>query len=227
MLKYILLLILTSYLPSYSSVALCEQSSVINQIQSSPKSSDNLILVFGDSLSAAYNIKHEQGWVSLLQNFVVENKISAKVINASISGETTTGGLERLEKQLTKSQADIIIIELGGNDALQGLNLETTRNNLKQMITLSHQYNARVILAGMKIPPNYGRTYSTKFEKIYNDLEKRENVILIPFLLKDVAGTETYMQLDRIHPNASAQPVIMHTVWQYLSPLLTEPSEKK
>lgn len=184
--------------------------------------SKHSVLVFGDSLSAAYNIKREQGWVSLLQDFLNKQNLSIEVVNASISGETTSGGVERLEKQLKRVKPAIVILELGGNDGLRGFNLVTTRNNLAEMIKLSHQYNAHVLLAGIQIPPNLGRTYTRRFTQIYRDLGSQEGVSLIPFILDGVATVDKLMQADGIHPNAKGQPVIMQTVWRYLSPLVTK-----
>lgn len=183
------------------------------------------ILVFGDSLSSAYNISIENGWVSLLQDLIDKKKLDITLINASISGETTSGGLQRLKSQLNKHQPDIVILELGANDALRGFNLATTKNNLTQMIKMSHQHSSQVLLAGMRIPPNYGRTYTKQFEQIYldlatGDLASEQSLVLIPFLLKSVAAQKQYLQTDGIHPNKKAQPFIMQTVWQYLAPIL-------
>lgn len=180
------------------------------------------ILVFGDSLSAAYNIKHDEGWVSLLQNFLSKQKIQAKITNASISGETTGGGLERINQQLNISQANIVILELGANDGLRGYDLELAHSNLKKMISISQQHGAKVILAGMRIPPNFGRTYTKKFNRIFEILGNQDDVILIPFFLDNVASIDALMQPDKLHPNSHAQPVIMQTVWKYLSPLLLQ-----
>jgi len=178
------------------------------------------VLVFGDSLSAAYNIKREQGWVSLLQDFVDQRNLSVKIVNASISGETSSGGLERFGDQLTRTAPDIVILELGGNDGLRGFDLDTTRANLKTMIELSHQQGAKVLLAGIQMPPNLGRTYTKRFAEIYQQLGELENVYLIPFILEGVAAQSNLMQADGIHPNAKGQPVIMQNVWQYLAPLI-------
>ena len=180
------------------------------------------ILVFGDSLSAAYNIKREQGWVSLLQDFVDQQKLNIKVVNASISGETTSGGLERFASQLERSQPEVVILELGGNDGLRGFDLNTTRDNLTQMVTLSHKNGAKVLLAGIHLPPNMGRTYTRRFAEIYQQLASDQRVSLIPFILQDVATHNTLMQRDGIHPNAKGQPIIMRNVWQHLSPLIKE-----
>ncbi|TQV75596.1 arylesterase [Aliikangiella marina] len=178
------------------------------------------VLVYGDSLSAAYNIKIEEGWVSLLQDFVDNQNLPVKMVNASISGETSSGGLERFAGQLKQTPADIVILELGGNDGLRGFDLQTTRDNLTQMINMSHAIGAKVVLAGIQLPPNMGRTYTRKFKQIYDDLGQLDDVILIPFILEGVATIDELMQRDGIHPNAKGQPVIMNNVWQYLSPLI-------
>jgi acyl-CoA thioesterase I len=180
------------------------------------------ILVFGDSLSAAYNIKREQGWVSLLQDLLIQNKHSIVIANASISGETTSGGLERLEKQLKLHKPQIVILELGGNDGLRGFDLNVTRDNLTRMVEMSIKHSSKVLLAGIAIPPNYGRTYTKRFSEIYTTLALKPEVELIPFILDKVATQSEYMQPDGIHPNASGQPLVLETVWQYLEPLLTK-----
>lgn len=182
------------------------------------------ILVFGDSLSAAYNIPTEKGWVSLLQDFFNQKNMPIKVVNASISGETTGGGLTRLEKQLQLHQPDIVILELGGNDGLRGLDLVRTRDNLTKMVEMSRQHSSKVLLAGIRIPPNYGKTYTQRFTAIYYDLAKLQGVALIPFILEQVATRDEFMQGDGIHPNEKGQPLIVETVKEYLSPLLTEKS---
>lgn len=191
-----------------------------SNLYASERHSEQSILVFGDSLSAAYNITREQGWVSLLQDFLDKQNLPIEVVNASISGETTGGGVERLAKQLNRVKPSVVILELGGNDGLRGFDLATTRKNLSQMIELSHTSGAHVLLAGIQIPPNLGRTYTHRFTQIYRDLGSREGVSLIPFILEGVATIDDLMQGDGIHPNAKGQPIIMQTVWHYLSPLL-------
>ena len=183
-------------------------------------SADKSILIFGDSLSAAYNIPTDKGWVSLLEQDLINKQLDIKITNASISGETSSGGLTRFQSQINKTQPDIIILELGANDGLRGYDLSTTRSNLLNMVNMSQQINASVILAGIHIPPNYGRTYTRKFDQIFTDLAKMENVSLIPFILKDVATKPELMQNDGLHPNEKGQQVILMTVLQYLKPLL-------
>lgn len=178
------------------------------------------ILVFGDSLSAAYNMEAEQGWPKLLAKYLDEHKLPYKVSNASISGETTTGGLARLEAQLNRSKADIVILELGANDGLRGFNLDVPRKNLNSMITMSLKHGAQVVLAGIHIPPNYGRSYTRGFDQIYTDLAKQYDLVLIPFLLEGVATNPELMQKDRLHPKPAGQKIIVKTVLEYLLPLL-------
>jgi len=186
----------------------------------SDASAEIKILVFGDSLSAAYNINPETSWVSLLQKQLNNQKWKIQFINASISGETTSGGLIRFSPQIAKTKPGIVILELGANDGLRGSSLETMRNNLKSMIAFSQQQGALVLLAGMHIPPNYGRTYTQKFDQIYQDLSSMEGVTLIPFLLEGVATKSQLIQSDGLHPNEKGQPIIAATVEKYLVPLL-------
>ncbi|MFT3931544.1 MAG: arylesterase [Spongiibacteraceae bacterium] len=174
------------------------------------------ILVLGDSLSAAYGIPREQGWVSLLQQRL-EN---GNVVNASISGETTDGGLARIPALLQKHNPTIAIIELGANDGLRGFQIQRTRDNLAQIISLCQKANAKVLLIGMKIPPNYGLKYTSDFYETYTLTAKQFNIPLVPFLLDGVATDPGLMQDDGLHPRATAQPKLLNTVWHYLKPLL-------
>ncbi|MBV1909900.1 MAG: arylesterase [Kangiellaceae bacterium] len=178
------------------------------------------VLVFGDSLSASYNIATENGWVTLLEQKLRSSDKSVKFVNASISGETSSGGLVRFEQQVNKTKPTVVILELGANDGLRGFNLTTTRNNLTQMIEISEAQGAKVLLAGIHIPPNYGRTYTRKFDQIFTDLAKREQVSLIPFILEGVATLPALMQNDGLHPNEKGQLVIVDTVHKYLLPML-------
>ncbi|MCF6194489.1 MAG: arylesterase [Kangiellaceae bacterium] len=183
------------------------------------------ILVFGDSLSAAYNIQPENGWVSLLENKLASGEYDVAFTNASISGETSSGGLVRFLSQVNKSNPDILILELGANDGLRGSNLKTMRSNLQSMIKICQQRNISILLAGMHIPPNYGRTYTRKFDQIYLDLAKMDDVTLIPFFLEGVATKREFIQQDGMHPNEKAQPVIASLVEEYLLPLLRNKAE--
>jgi acyl-CoA thioesterase-1 len=178
------------------------------------------IVVLGDSLSAAYGIRVEEGWVSLLQKRLTSQGYGYRVVNASVSGETTAGGLARLPRALQLHRPAIVILELGGNDGLRGLSLEQMRANLDSMIRQSRDAGASVLLAGMRVPPNYGPTYVQKFHALYADLAQRHRVPLVPFLMKDVALDETFMQADGIHPNARAQLILLDEIWPALKPLL-------
>ncbi len=183
------------------------------------------VLVYGDSLSAAYNIPVEQGWVALLQTHLNQQNYNVELVNASISGETTSGGLDRLSKQLQNFNPDILLLELGGNDGLRGIDLSETRKNLTQIINISlsdkFPNTTQVLLAGIKIPPNYGRTYTKRFEQIYSDLSANPSVQLIPFILSPLEGQWSLLQADGIHPKAEAQPLIMQNVAKHLIPMLS------
>lgn len=178
------------------------------------------ILILGDSLSAAYGMEISQAWPSLLQDRLTDNGSVYRVFNSSITGDTTQGGLARLPRLLKKHQPDIVLVELGGNDGLRGISMDVTRENLSSMIRLSQQSGASVILAEMRIPPNYGRTYSEKFNANYDMLADQFDIVLLPFLLQDIALQEGLMQADGIHPTAIAQPIILEKVWTVIQPLL-------
>lgn len=174
----------------------------------------------GDSLSAAYGIPKDQGWVSLLQARINDEYFDYNVVNASITGDTTRGGASRLEKRLQQVEPEIVILELGGNDGLRALSLRQMKNNLRKMIQLSHDHDAKVLLLGVMIPANYGKAYANKFHQIYHELAEATNVALVPFFLEGVAETRTMMQADGIHPNADAQTRILENVWTGLEPLI-------
>lgn len=178
------------------------------------------ILVFGDSISAGYGIRVEQGWVSLLSHRLMKEGYEFQLVNASVSGETTTGGLARLPRALSLQRPRIVILELGGNDGLRGLPLATTRENLSQMLDLMRAQNVRVLLLGMQLPPNYGARYTGEFRQIYTDLAAAKQVALVPFLLDKVALHPELMQADGIHPNEAGQPLLLENVWPQLLPLL-------
>jgi len=180
----------------------------------------SVVLLFGDSLSAAYGIDQVEGWGSLLEQRIKQNNIPFRVINASISGDTTQNGLSRLSTSLTKHQPDVVIIELGANDGLRGLSLTQMKSNLARMIELSQQKDSQVVLVGMRIPPNYGKRYTDAFYETYASLAKHYNVVLIPFLLESIGGQQHLMQDDGLHPNEKAQPLIVDNVWPYLLPIL-------
>jgi acyl-CoA thioesterase-1 len=181
------------------------------------------ILVVGDSLSAEYGLVRGSGWVALLEQRLAREHIDATVINASISGDTTAGGLARLPTLLRQHKPRLVVIELGGNDALRGLPIETTRANLLEMTRLAKAAGAKVLIVGMQLPPNYGRAYGDRFAAIFADVARSEGAALVPFMLKGVADipqAESMFQADRIHPLASAHPVILGNVWPVLVPLL-------
>lgn len=175
------------------------------------------LLVMGDSLSAAYGIEQEMGWVTLLAERLDGE---AQVINVSISGETTSGGAQRLANIIGQRQPDIVLLELGGNDGLRGLPPAQMRSNLAGMIEQSQQAGADVLLLGIDIPPNYGQAYRDAFTGVFHSLADEYDVPLVPFLLEDVALNEQLMQDDGIHPTAAAQPIILDNVWPALEPLL-------
>jgi acyl-CoA thioesterase-1 len=176
------------------------------------------ILVLGDSLSAAYGIAQARGWVALLEERLKREQLDYSVVNASVSGDTTSGGLARLDSALKKHQPRIVVVELGGNDGLRGLPVQQMRANLGRIIEQSQQAGARVVLVGMKMPPNYGPDYTQAFESVYGELAKRYKTALVPFLLQDL--DEAQFQPDRIHPTAEAQPLMLERVWKVLRPLL-------
>jgi len=177
------------------------------------------ILVMGDSLSAGYGINEQQGWVYLMQQELAKKQL-ANVVNASVSGETSSGGLTRLPALLSKHKPEIVIIELGGNDGLRGQPLKIMQENLQTMIDASQTAGAKVILAGMQIPTNYGPRYTKEFKATYPALAEKNKTALIPFLLEDVAGHADLIQKDGIHPTAEAQPIIVKNVLPVLLPLI-------
>jgi acyl-CoA thioesterase-1 len=178
------------------------------------------ILVLGDSISAGYGIRVEEGWVALLQARLRKEGYGYRVVNASVSGETTTGGLTRLPRALRLHAPAIVILELGGNDGLRGLPLTDTRANLTRMTDLSIEAGARVLLVGMKIPPNYGPRYAEGFEKVFADLAAQRKLPLVPFFLEKVALEPGLMQDDGLHPTAKGQPIMLDALWPYLKPML-------
>jgi len=185
------------------------------------------IVILGDSLSAAYGMEINQSWPSLLQQRLTENGYAYRVFNSSIAGDTTQGGAARLPRLLDRNQPDIVILELGGNDGLRGLPIEVTGKNLSTMIEQSQSAGASVILSEMRIPPNYGRTYTEKFNTMYTTLAQQYGISLLPFLLDDIALEPGLMQADGIHPTARAQPLILDKVWLQLEPLLNQPLKVK
>jgi acyl-CoA thioesterase-1 len=179
-----------------------------------------VIVILGDSLSSAYGFDVASGWVRLLQDRLDDDRAGYRVVNASISGDTTSGGIARLPTELKKHTPDIVVVELGGNDGLRGLPLEVTRENLERIVAESQIAGARVLLIGMRLPPNYGPVYTEAFHAIYQDLAEKYSVARVPFLLDGVGGVDEMMQSDGIHPRAEAQPKMLNNVWPHLKPLL-------
>ena len=178
------------------------------------------LLVLGDSLSAGHGIETTQGWVHLLSARLEDRPRPYRVVNASISGETTRGGLERLQHQLDTHSPEIVVVELGGNDGLRGLPLAETQRNLNTIVERALGAGARVLLVGIELPPNYGPTYTSKFRAIFGELATQFGVPLVPFLLEGVALEPGLMQADGLHPRAEAQPRLLDNVWPFLEPLL-------
>lgn len=185
-------------------------------------SNGSTLLVLGDSLSAAYGIPHQQGWVQLLADRLAKTHPQYAVVNASISGETSAGGRSRLPALLQKHQPGIVIIELGANDGLRGLPIASLRDNLDFMIRESQAIGARVLLVGMEIPPNYGPRYTQQFREAFRELAQQYKTALMPFLLEGVALNDSLMQADRLHPTAEAQPLILGNLYPHLAPLLSQ-----
>lgn len=179
-----------------------------------------VVLVVGDSLSAAYGIDQDAGWVALLQQRLEKDYPDYRVVNASISGDTTRGGLGRIDAALRTHAPAVVIVELGGNDGLRGLPVKEMRANLAAIITKSLAVQARVLLVGMRIPPNYGPLYTRSFEQVFVELAKQFEVARVPFLLEGVALKLDLVQDDGIHPRAAAQPRMLENVWPHLTPLL-------
>jgi len=182
------------------------------------------ILVMGDSISAAYGIQREQGWVHLLEQKLAEQGSPWQVVNASVSGETTGGGLARLPQAMTSHDPELVVIELGGNDGLRGYPVATIRDNLRSMTELALAENRQVLLVGMQIPPNYGPRYTRSFSAMFEEVAAETGAAVVPFLLVDVALTPGFMQNDGIHPTADAQPLLLETLWGYLEPMLADAS---
>lgn len=178
------------------------------------------ILVYGDSLSAAYGIRKDQGWVELLQRRLNEEGYSHRVANASVSGETTSGGLSRFDAALKETQPSLVILELGANDGLRGLPVSDIKRNLSAMIGAAHKGKAKVMLLGMRIPPNYGPTYTRDFADTFQQLAKEHKLALVPFFLNGVAGKRELVLEDGLHPSAAAQQMLLDNVWEELEPML-------
>ena len=181
------------------------------------------ILVYGDSLSAAYGIPQSEGWVALLGERLKQRKANYTVVNESISGETTAGGAARIGAALARTKPAIVILQLGANDGLRGLPVAQMKANLSAIIQASKRQGARVILVGIQMPPNYGAKYTNEFRSAFREVARDERVALVPFILEGVPDTPEMVQPDNIHPTAAAQPVMLDTVWKGLRPLLKRP----
>jgi len=178
------------------------------------------ILVLGDSLSAAFGIEKEQGWVSLLRQRLSKNGYNYKVVNASISGETTAGGLARFKPLLERHQPTIVIIELGANDGLRGQSLRIMQQSIQKIIQQTWQQQGKVLLVGMQLPANYGLAYTSQFHRIYQKLSQKNEIPLVPFLMQGLEDNNKHFLPDRLHPTAEAQPILLSNIWKRLEPLL-------
>ncbi len=188
---------------------------------SSAYSASKSVLVLGDSLSAEYGLARGTGWVALLQQNLEKEKLDVTLVNASISGETTSGGATRLP-ELLKQRPAVVVIELGANDGLRGLSLAAAETNLKTMIAAAQSVHAKVVLVGMQLPPNYGPDYTDRFANMFGKLARENKTALVPFLLNGIADKPQLFQGDNLHPIAQAEPVLVDNVWTVLKPLLTK-----
>ena len=178
------------------------------------------ILIYGDSLSAAYGLSQDAGWASLLEARLKQRKLDYTVDNASISGETTSGGAARIAETLETHRPKVVVLALGANDGLRGLPLAQMRANLAQMLRASQKARSRVLLVGMRMPPNYGEPYTRAFQQTFVELAREYKTALVPFLLEGMADRRELYQADNIHPTAEAQPILLENVWKALAPLL-------
>ena len=190
-------------------------------------SAPKTVLVVGDSLSAEYGLARGSGWVALLGQRLDAGHIDARIVNASISGDTTAGGRTRLPALLARHHPSVVVLELGANDGLRGLPVKSAEDNLRDMIAMAQQAHARVLLVGMRMPPNYGRAYTERFSSMYQALSKEEKVPLVPFMLEGVAQEPANFQADRLHPLASAHPAILNNIWPQLAPLIRQPVKQQ
>jgi acyl-CoA thioesterase-1 len=184
------------------------------------QAANDKLLIVGDSLSAAYGIPVEQGWVAKLSERIDGTRYMVEVVNASVSGDTTANGLTKLPALLSEYQPAVVIIELGGNDGLRGLSIKKMKQNLTEMTELATTAGAQVILTGMQIPSNYGAAYTKMFTKTYTDVASQTDALLVPFLLQGLESGLEWFQSDGVHPNANAQPIMLDNVWEVLEPVL-------
>jgi len=185
-------------------------------------SAPKTVLVVGDSLSAEYGLARGSGWVALLERKLKAQNIDARIVNASISGDTTSGGRTRLPALLQQHKPNLVVLELGANDGLRGLPVNAAEDNLRSMITLAQKNRAKVLLVGMRMPPNYGRAYTERFAGMYKELAGELKVPLVPFMLEGVAQEPANFQADRLHPLATAHPTILNNIWPQFAPLVKE-----
>ncbi len=197
-------------------------SNLASAADSTPKEPYGTILVLGDSISAGYGLRQGEGWVSLLEKRLQAQNYPYRVINASISGETTQGGLTRLPELLRQHQPNLVLLELGGNDGLRGLPLHLMQNNLSRMIDMSHQASAQPLLLGIQLPPNYGRRYTAAFAATYPQLAEQKEIPVVPFILEKIAIYPDLMQSDGVHPKAEAQRQLLDNIWPTLEALLKQ-----
>jgi len=183
-------------------------------------SAPKTVLVLGDSLSAEYGLNRGSGWVALLEKKLKAERISATIVNASISGETTSGGRARLPALIRQHKPAVVVIELGANDGLRGLPVASAEDNLRTMVDLARKNDAEVLLVGMRMPPNYGRAYTEQFFNMYTKLSTKYKAPLVPFMLEGVADQPKLFQADRLHPNAEAHPIILANIWPKFKPLV-------
>lgn len=216
--RFVGVLFLAAVTSAWSPISIGAQEPVTAQLPSGAQTP--VVLVFGDSLSSGHGVPNAQTWVALLQLRLQKLGYPYRVINASVSGDTTASGLARLTSALQRHNPSIVILELGGNDGLRALSLAALRSNLAAIIETTRQRNAKILLAGMRMPPNYGIAYATEFERIYTELADQYQLTLMPFFLEGVATVPNMMQDDGIHPTVDAQPVLLENVWQYVQPLL-------
>ncbi len=228
--RWLLTLVLRGLLPA---LIACSASTAFGQEtphETLAAERSHTVLVLGDSLSAAHNLAESQGWVALMQKRLAHVDTSAgttktwSIVNASVSGETTSGGLSRLPELLDVVQPGWVLLELGANDGLRGLPLTLIRENLQKLIDQSVQSGARVVLLGIMLPPNYGPAYTTPFTAMYQQLAEKNGLPLVPFLLKDVATNPKLMQEDGLHPTAQGEPIVLDNVWSVVKPLWIPPS---
>ena len=203
------------YLKKWSVCALLTMAA-----SASAYSAPKTVLVLGDSLSAEYGLNRGAGWVALMEQKLKAEKIEAAIVNASISGETTSGGRARLPALLTRHKPDVVVIELGANDGLRGLPVPAAEANMRTMIELAQKNKARVLVVGMRIPPNYGRQYTDSFFGMYKSLSAKYKTALVPFMLEGVADKPPLFQPDRLHPAANAHPIILDNIWPHILPLV-------